>query len=93
MNKPLPKVVCSDCFKSQTFTGQHFCKSCDRPLRALAPWSDQAQYAPQKEPRRQYVLAPSPDTGRPEVSEKQADQELVGVRVLRKARTKSPASY
>lgn len=87
MNKPLPQVACSDCFKLQSFNGQALCKSCGKPLRALAPWSDEVKYQPQKEPRRRYVLAPESDTGRPQVLEVGRHQELVGVRVLRKTRT------
>lgn len=84
MNKPLPKVVCSDCFKSQTFTGQKLCKSCERPLRALAPWSAQAQYERQKEPSGgRYVLASSPDTGRPTVVEETRHPAMAQVRTVR----------
>lgn len=88
MNRPLPQIYCNrrQCYRVQTWTGQTHCKSCGEKLNEWSVKSQlEAKHAPQKEPRRRYVLAPHHHTGRPAVVEAQGVRELVEVRVVRSA--------
>lgn len=88
MNKPLPQVYCSHCYRTQAYRSQGDCIHCGRRLNA---WSVRSQLSAKEEVHERqkiprFMLAPSPDSGRPTVLEKPADPAMAPVRVMSKSR-------